>query len=314
MKKFALGVDIGGRSMKFGLFTEDGELIAKSNIPTHTENNGESILPDLVEHIEKIIEKHELNSDNLRGIGIGLPGPILNESIIKTAVNLNWKEEKNISEYVQSKINYPVKVGNDANVAALGETWKGAGEEFDNLVMVTLGTGVGGGIISDGKIHAGSTGSGGEIGHMPVLEHDLPRKCGCGGNRCLEQIASATGIEHIAQEYLFENDVDSSLSKLDYIGAQEIFEAAKEGDQAAGAIIEKYNDVLGRGLAILSAVLDPEIFILGGGVSNAGQFLLDGVQEAYQRYAFPTTKDVKFGLAQLGNDAGIYGAARLVLY
>lgn len=313
MSKYTIGVDVGGRSMKFGLFDDKGKLIDKSNISTRTQNQGENILPDLTEHLKKIIEKHNLTKENLEGIGLGMPGPILNEKIIKTAVNLGFKDNVNVADYVSERLDFPVKVANDANVAALGEAWKGAAEEYDNVVMVTLGTGVGGGIILDGKILAGVTGSAGEIGHMPFLEKALEWTCGCGGNRCLEQVASATGIERLAQNYLFEHDETSVLRDLDILDAREIFEAAKNGDYIAGQVVDQYFEYLARGLAIIAAVVDPEAFVLGGGVSNAGDFLLEGVRKAYRKFAFSVTKDAKFYLAQLGNDAGMYGAAKMML-
>lgn len=313
MKKFVVGIDIGGRSMKFGLFTTEGELINKSNIPTNPENNGKEILPDLVEHLEKIIEKYELNKDNLQGIGIGIPGPILNKKVVKTAVNLGWENNTNVADYIEEKLGYKVLVENDANVAALGELWKGSAEGYKNVVMVTLGTGVGGGIVVDGNIISGRTGSGGEIGHMPFLEQPLSRTCGCGGNECLEQVTSATGIEYLAQDYLFEHDEKSILRDFDYVGAKEIFDAAKDGDKGAEEIMKQYNDHLGRGLAIIAAIVDPDVFVIGGGVSNAGKFLIDGIQQSFKQYAFSVLKDVKFELATLGNDAGMFGAAKLIL-
>ncbi len=313
MKKYVIGVDIGGRSMKFGLFTEDGRLESKSNIITRTEKNGENILPDLVEHLKEIISKYELNEDTLVGVGIGIPGPILNKAIVKRAVNLGWEEPTNVKAYVEDNIGFHVLVENDANVAALGELWKGAAEGYKNIVMVTLGTGVGGGVVVDGKIVSGTTGSGGEIGHMPFLEKELKRTCGCGGHRCFEQVASATGIEYIAQDYLFEHDDKSSLRELDFISAKDIFDSAKAGDEVAMNISKIYFNHLGRGLSIISAIVDPEIFIIGGGVSNAGDFLIDGVKKSYKEYAFPVTANCEFSKANLGNDAGMYGAAKLIL-
>lgn len=313
MKKYVIGVDIGGRSMKFGLFTTEGELLEKSNVPTHVENNGEAILPDLVDHLKKMIEKDNLTKENLVGIGIGVPGPILNKSIVKTAVNLGWGDRVNLAGYVEEKLGYKVLVENDANVAALGEVWKGAGKDYDNIVMVTLGTGVGGGIIVDGKILSGTTGSAGEIGHMPFLQEPLQRKCGCGANRCLEQVASATGLEHVANDYLFNHDDASSLRGEDNLGSKAIFDAAIDGDQVANKIVDAYCDNLGRGLAIISAVVDPSMFVIGGGVSNAGEFLIKRLQHSYQKFAFSVTRDCLFSIAELGNDAGIYGAAELIL-
>lgn len=313
MKKYVIGVDIGGRSMKFGLFTSDGELINKSSIPTHTENDGETILSDLEMHLKKMIEKFELSEENFEGVGIGIPGPILNKSIVKTAVNLGWREPTHVKEYLEPRLNAKVLVENDANVAALGELWKGAGEYVNNLVMITLGTGVGGGIVIDGKIVSGTTGSGGEVGHMPMLENPIQRKCGCGGDRCFELVASATGLEHSATNYLFEHDDSSKLREVDNIDARVIFEYAKEGDKVAEVIVDDYANHLARGLGILSAIVDPEMFVIGGGVSNAGDYLLDKVKASYKDVAFSVTRDVIFKIAELGNDAGMYGAAKLII-
>lgn len=313
MKKYVIGVDIGGRSIKFGLFTVDGELINKSNIPTRVENDGQSILPDLADHLKKIIEKFELNSENLVGIGLGFPGPILNKRIARIGANLGWKEPTHIVDYLESKLEYRFLVENDANVAALGELWKGAGAGVNNLVMVTLGTGVGGGVVIDGKIVSGSTGSGGEIGHMPFLENPISRNCGCSGSRCFELMTSATGLEYYASEYLFEHNEPSILRNIDDIDAKSIFDAAQNNDKLAEKIVDDYSHNLARGLAIISAIVDPEIFVIGGGVSNAGDYLLDKIEREYKKLAFPVTRDVKLSIAKLGNDAGIYGAAKLML-
>lgn len=313
MKKYVVGIDIGGRSMKFGLFTVDGELIDKSSIITRIDDSGKYILPELGDHLEKIIEKYNLDKNNFVGIGLGIPGPVLNKAIARTAVNLGWYENVDIKEYLENRLGFEVLVENDANVAALGELWKGAAEGLKNIVMVTLGTGVGGGVVVDGKIVSGTTGSGGEIGHMPFLEKPLKRTCGCGGNRCFEQVASATGLEYIAQDYIFQHDEDTVLKSLDFIGGKEIFDAAKEGDKVANEIIDIYANYLGRGFGIISAIVDPSMFVIGGGVSAAGDVLLDRIKKAYKEVAFSVTADCEFKLAKLGNDAGIYGAAKLIL-
>ena len=312
MEKYAIGIDLGGRSVKFGLFTEHGELINKSNIITRTENNGENILPDTYDHLQKIIEKFDLNEENLLGIGLGIPGAITDMKLVHKAVNLGWGLV-DVKEFFKDKINTKILVENDANVAALGEYWKGSASTADNIVMVTLGTGVGGGIISHGQILSGSTGAGGEIGHMPMLETPQKRTCGCGNNRCFEQVASATGLENLALDYLFENDTQSTLRDLDSIEAKDIFDAFKEEDPAAIEICKQYFNYLGRGLAIISAIVNPDIFVIGGGVSNAGQVLIDNLKEYYQKYCFVNTRNADIVLAKLGNDAGIYGAAKLVI-
>lgn len=312
MTKYAIGIDLGGRSAKFGLFTEDSKLISKSNIVTRIEEDGKYILTDIYDHILKIIDKYQLNEENLLGIGMGVPGSVLNQNFVSAAVNLGWKDV-DLKDFFKDKFSYKILADNDANVAALGESWQGAGKEFSSMIMVTLGTGVGGGIILDNKILSGVTGSAGEIGHMPILETPISRTCGCGGNRCLELVASATGIEELANEYLFDNDEESILRRLDTISAKDVFEAYKNGDKIASIIADKFFKYLGRGLAILGSVIDPQAFVLGGGVSNAGDILLDGVKKSYKAYAYSVVKDKEFRLATLGNDAGIYGAAKLVL-
>ncbi len=312
MEKFAIGVDVGGRSVKFGLFNDQGKLLDKSNIVTRVEDEGKHILDDIYEHLLKIIDKHELNEDNLLGIGLGIPGAILNKSIVQTAVNLGWGRV-DVKGYFAEKLPYKVLVENDANVAALGEAWQGAAKDFDSIVMVTLGTGVGGGIIVDGKIISGNSGAGGEIGHMPFLENALTRTCGCGGHRCFEQVASATGLESLANDHLFRNDEESVLRDIDGFLAKDIFEAYKNKDKIATQVVEEYYFHLARGLAIISAIIDPQAFVIGGGVSNSGEVLINGIQKEFKNLCFPTMKDMKFLLASLGNDAGIYGAAKLVI-
>lgn len=312
MGKYVIGIDVGGRSVKFGLFTEEGELVNKSNIVTRVEENGKYILTDIYDHLLNIFEKYDIKNDELIGIGLGVPGSVHNQSFVQTAVNLGWKNV-DMREFFREKFDYKVKVENDANVAALGEYWQGAAKEMDNIVMVTLGTGVGGGIIIDGKVHSGVTGSGGEIGHMPILEEPLSRTCGCGGHRCFELVGSAPGLESLANEYLFNTEEDSVLRNIDEFLAKDVFEAYKDGDKVAARIVEKYYYYLARGLAIIAAVVDPEAFVIGGGVSNAGQVLIDGVRENFEKLCFPVQKGIKFVSASLGNDAGIYGAAKLVL-
>ena len=312
MEEFVIGVDVGGRSVKFGLFTQAGKLIEKSNIVTRVEEDGKYILTDIYDHLLEIFEKNKLSEANLLGIGFGIPGAILNQSIVQTAVNLGW-ERIDLRGFFKDKFPYKVLVENDANVAALGEQWQGAAKNFDNIVMVTLGTGVGGGIIVDGKILSGTTGAGGEIGHMPFLEKPLSKTCGCGGHRCFELVASATGLESLSNDYLFNNDDKSVLRDIDGFLAKDVFEAYKNNDQAAVNIIKQYYHHLGRGLAIIGAIVDPQAFVIGGGVSNAGDVLIEGIEKEFKALCFPTMKNVKFIKAVLGNDAGIYGAAKLVI-
>lgn len=312
MDKYVIGIDLGGRSAKFGLFTDGGKLVSKSNIVTRIEDGGKYILSDIYDHLLEIIDKYNLDKETLLGIGIGVPGAVQKQERVLKAVNIGW-EDMNVKEFFKDKFAYKVSVENDANVAALGEYWMGAGKDFDSLVMVTLGTGVGGGIIVDGKVISGINGSAGEIGHMPILEEPLSRSCGCGGNRCFEQVASATGLENIANDFLFQLDKPSVLRDIDGLLAKDIFDAYIEGDEIARHAVEKYYRYLGRGLAIIGAVVDPEAFVIGGGVSNAGQILIDGIKKEFEKLCFPTQRETKIIKASLGNDAGIYGAAKLVI-
>ena len=204
-----------------------------------------------------------------------------------------------------------VEGGNDANVAALGEMWKGGGQGYRNLVAVTLGTGVGGGIIINGKILTGATGSGGEIGHIHVEDHES-EACGCGNYGCLEEYASATGITRLANRRLRESDKDSVLRQGE-VSAKTVFDAVKAGDALAVEIAERFGEYLGKGLAVIAGVVNPEIFVIGGGVSKAGEVLFEYIRPAFDRTVFHGCRDTKFALATLGNDAGIYGAAKMVL-
>lgn len=311
MSKYAFGVDVGGTTVKLGLFDVQGSLLDKWEIPTVTENHGEAILPDVAKSILAKLEERGIPEGDVAGIGIGVPGPVdRNGRLVGRAVNLGW-ESFDIPQALGAYIKVPVKAANDANVAAFGEMWQGGGKGYENMVAVTLGTGVGGGIIVDGRLLAGATGAGGEIGHLH-LQDDETESCNCGNKGCLEQYASATGIVRLAKRRLAEDDKASVLRDGE-ISAKSVFDAVKTGDAVAVEIAERFGDYLGKGLAIVSAVVNPEVFVIGGGVSKAGEILLTFVVPNFQKYAFPQCRGAKFVLAELGNDAGIYGAAALVL-
>ena len=306
MAAYYVGVDVGGTTVKMGLFSDTGELLEKWEIKTRKENNGENILPDVVESIE---EKRAERGGNIKGIGVGIPGPVTDDGVILKCANLGWDvfSVKNTVAGLTGVGN--VKVGNDANVAALGEMWKGGGRGYDSIVMVTLGTGVGGGIIHKGKILTGSKGAGGEIGHTKV-EINETEVCGCGNKGCLEQYASATGIVRLAKKYM---KADSCLAGRDKISAKMIFDEAKAGDAYCQETVERFGRYLGIALSNVAHVVDPEAFVIGGGVSRAGEIILNVVEKYYNENAMFALKDKEFRLAELGNDAGIYGAVRLVL-
>lgn len=311
MGTYCFGIDVGGTSVKCGLFRTDGTLLEKWEIPTRTANKGEDILPDIAKTIEEKLDEKSIKKEDVAGVGIGIPGPVNSAGDVLCAVNLYWGF-KAASKELSSLTGLPAMAGNDANVAALGEAWKGAAEGAKNVIMVTLGTGVGGGIIVDGKIVSGAHGAGGEIGHANI-DHKETEACNCGNKGCLEQVASATGIVRVAKKYLESCSEPSCLREIEKITAKDVLDAFKEGDQVAVNIMEKVGETLGGALAIFSCVVDPEAIVVGGGVSKAGQPLIDCIQKYYREYAFPLAKDTPIITAKLGNDAGIYGAACLVL-
>lgn len=310
MKKYVFGVDVGGTTVKMGLFTVDGEVLDKWEIKTHTENGGEAILPDIAASVNGKLAEKEISKEEVAGIGIGIPGPIDENGVVPHTANLGWGY-KEVTRELSELTGLVCKGGNDANVAALGEMWKGGAAGYSNVVMVTLGTGVGGGIIIGGKILTGSNGAGGEIGHLHV-DDDIPGQCGCGNHGCLEQVASATGITNLANRALAESEKPSMLREGE-VSAKTVFDAVKAGDELAKEVAEQFGKYLGTALANITAVVDPQAIVIGGGVSKAGPVLLDYVEKYYQKYCFKSCRNVKFALATLGNDAGIYGTAKLVI-
>ena len=311
MSKYAFGVDIGGTTVKLGLFDKDGCVLDKWEIPTVKDNEGAAILPDVAESIFSKMKEKNITPEDIVGVGVGAPGAIDNDGLlVGGAVNLGWGVF-NISKVLNGYLNMPVKAANDANVAAFGEMWQGGGKGYSNMVAVTLGTGVGGGIIVEGNILTGATGAGGEIGHIHI-EDEETECCGCKKKGCLEQYASATGIVRLANRRLAKDDAPSMLRGGE-ITAKVVWDAVKAGDSVAIEIAEQFGDYLGKGLAAVAAVVNTEIFVIGGGVSKAGDILLEYIEPAFQKYVFTPCGKAKFALATLGNDAGIYGAAGLVL-
>lgn len=312
MEKYGFGVDVGGTTCKIGLFETTGTLLEKWEIPTDTSGQGRHILDNVALALRGKMEERHISTEEIQGIGIGIPGPVDGKGDVALCVNLGWKNVSVARDLSEKMDGIPVKAGNDANVAALGEMWQGGGKGCRNLVMVTLGTGVGGGIIVDGAIVPGAHGAGGEIGHMTVNPHET-ESCNCGRKGCLEQYSSATGLVRLAKRVLAADHEATSLDRVDPISAKAVFDAYKAGDGMAARIVEEFATVLGRGLSRVASVVDPEIFVIGGGVSKAGQPLLDAVQKVYRQEAFSSCRDAEFALATLGNDAGIYGCVQMVL-
>ena len=297
MANYVFGIDVGGTSVKCGLFQTDGTLLEKWEIPTRTENGGSEILPDIAKSVKAKMAEKGIAADDVAGVGIDVPGPVNDKGELSIAVNLNWGYKNIVKELSDELGGMAVKAANDANAAALGEMWAGGGKGSKNLVMVTLGTGVGGGIIVDGKIVAGAHGAGGEVGHACV-EPEEEAVCNCGNHGCLEQMTSATGIVRLAKKYLASHDTPSSLRERgESISAKAVFDALKEGDAAAEAIVQEFSEYLGRALAVFACVVDPEVIVVGGGVSKAGQVLIDGVAKYYREAAFIACKDTPVLLA-----------------
>lgn len=310
MQPYAFGVDLGGTTVKIGFFKNDGTLLEKWEIPTRKENNGESILSDIAESIKSFLEKKGTSLSEVLGVGIDVPGAVLDGGIVNRCVNLGWGVRPVAGELSDLLGGIKVCAANDANAAALGEM-KVAGK-WNSVVMVTMGTGVGGGVIADGKIISGAFGGGGEIGHIPI-NTDETEQCGCGKSGCLEQYASAPGIAKLAVDRLTSGNEESVLLGVGSITAKDVFDAAKEGDAVALSIVEEVGEMMGRALASISCVVDPEAYIIGGGVSKAGPILIDTIAKYYRKYAFHTSRETPIVLAVLGNDAGMYGAVQMVL-
>ncbi len=311
MGLYCFGIDVGGTTIKCGLFLTDGKLIDKWEIPTNKANKGESILPDIAASIEAKLTEHEIDKNDVEGVGIGIPGPVNDKGEAACAVNLYWGF-KAVAKELGELTGLRARAANDANVAALGEAWKGAAEGASDVVMVTLGTGVGGGIIVGGRIISGHNGAAGEIGHFNV-DHDETEPCNCGNKGCLEQTASATGIVRVAKKALAASEEESVLRNRENLSAKNVLDAYKDGDALAVTIMEMVGDKLGGALANVACVVDPETIVVGGGVSRAGQPLIDLIQKYYVKHAFAPSKGTSIVTAKLGNDAGIYGAACMVL-
>lgn len=313
MNKFYYGIDIGGTTVKMGLFDEEGSMLEKWEIDTRKEESGKYILSDIADAIDKKNTEKNIDKTQVLGIGMGVPGPITEDGRVLKCVNLGWGIFSVADEVRKLTGVEKVKVGNDANVAALGEQWKGGGRGFDSIVMVTLGTGVGGGVVINGKILTGSNGAAGEIGHLTVNPFET-RTCGCGKKGCLEQYSSATGITRMSAEKLAESDEPSSLREYDIpITGLQLFKAYKENDKLACEIVDTFSSYLGLGLSHVAAVVDPQAFVIGGGVSKNGQIVADVIKEKYEQDVMFALKGKEFRLAELGNDAGMYGAVRMVL-
>ena len=311
MKKYAFGVDIGGTTCKIGLFDTSGRLLDKWEIPTNKENRGAGILSDVAAAAEAKLAKEGIGKDDVQGIGVGVPGPVNSQGVVSGCVNVGWGTV-DVEAELGSLTGLAVKAGNDANVAALGEMWQGGAKGCKDVIMVTLGTGVGGGIIVDGKIVAGFDGAGGEIGHI-TIDPAEQETCNCGRRGCLEQYTSATGIVRLAKKKLAADARETALRNHEPLTARDIFDEAKAKDAVALELVDEVCKILGAALSNIACVVNPEVIVIGGGVSKAGEMLTERVQKYYKEAAFPACRETRFALAGLGNDAGMYGCVQLLL-
>ena len=318
MSKKIIGIDLGGTSVKLAILTTAGDIQEKWSIKTNILDEGSHIVPDIIESIKHRFETHGLTKEDFLGIGMGSPGVINPEAgTVIGAYNLNWKTLQLVKEQFEAELGLPFFIDNDANVAALGEQWVGAGENNPDVVFMTLGTGVGGGVIASGNLIRGVKGAGGELGHITV-DFETPFACTCGKKGCLETVASATGIINLTRRYAEEYAGDAKLKQMiddgQEVTAKDVFDLAKEGDDLALIVYRHFSDYLGVACANIAAVLNPAYIVLGGGVSAAGEFLLEGVRNIFAENSFPQIKEsTQLVLATLGNDAGVLGAASLVL-
>ncbi|HEM4280229.1 TPA: ROK family glucokinase [Streptococcus suis] len=318
MSKKIIGIDLGGTSVKLAILTTEGEIQEKWSIKTNILDDGSHIVPDIIESIQHRFETHGLTKDDFLGVGMGSPGVVDSEAgTVIGAYNLNWKTLQLVKDQFESALGLPFFIDNDANVAALGEQWVGAGNNNPNVVFMTLGTGVGGGVIAAGNLIRGVKGAGGELGHITV-DFDEPFACTCGKKGCLETVASATGIVNLSRRYADQYAGDAKLKQMiddgQDVTAKDVFDLAKEGDDLALIVYRHFSEYLGVACANIAAVLNPAYIVLGGGVSAAGEFLLDGVRKVFAENSFPQIKEsTQIVLATRGNDAGVLGAASLVL-
>ncbi|HEM6288993.1 TPA: ROK family glucokinase [Streptococcus suis] len=318
MSKKIIGIDLGGTSVKLAILTTEGEIQEKWSIKTNILDEGSHIVPDIIDSIKHRFESHGLTKDDFLGVGMGSPGVVDSEAgTVIGAYNLNWKTFQLVKEQFESALGLPFFIDNDANVAALGEQWVGAGNNNPNVVFMTLGTGVGGGVIAAGNLIRGVKGAGGELGHITV-DFEAPFACTCGKKGCLETVASATGIVNLSRRYADQYAGDAKLKQMiddgQDVTAKDVFDLAKEGDDLALIVYRHFSEYLGVACANIAAVLNPAYIVLGGGVSAAGEFLLDGVRKVFAENSFPQIKEsTQIVLATRGNDAGVLGAASLVL-
>lgn len=312
MKPYVFGVDLGGNAIKIGLFQTTGNLVEKWTIPARLEDHGSHLLADVVDAIRAKMAERSLTWDVVEGVGMGVPGPVDQDGTVMRCVNLGW-DILNVPQAVRElePAIEKLKVANDVNAATLGEMWQGGAQWNNSAVMVTLGVGIGSGIVVDNKVFVGSTGAAGEIGHMCVNPKETER-CTCGNYGCLEQYCSDTGLVHTAQLVLEERPEEPSLLRDGEITPKAICQAAKKGDAAATEVLDRFGQLMGQALTAVACTVNPQVFVIGGQMAQAGMAILKPIETYFRRYAFHAFRNTPFVLAELGEDAGIYGSVRML--
>lgn len=317
MDKKIIGIDLGGTTAKFAIMTPEGEIQQKWSIDSNILDDGSYIVPDIVESINHHLNLYGMQPEDFIGIGMGTPGSVDREAgTVIGAYNLNWTTLQPVREQIETGTKIKLAIDNDANVAALGERWKGAGENNPDVIFITLGTGVGGGIVAAGQLLHGAAGCAGEIGHITVDPQGY--QCTCGKRGCLETVSSATGVVRVARTLAEEYAGDSQLKQLlddgEEITSKDVFELAQAEDTLALMVVDKVCFYLGLACGNLGNTLNPASIVIGGGVSAAGEFLRSRVEKYFKEFTFPQVQEsTKIKLAELGNEAGVIGAGSLAL-
>lgn len=310
MKVF-FGIDIGGTQIKFGVFSEKAKLLQKWSVKTDLSEAGSRIIPQVGKEVRNWLQKQGLTEKSVNGIGLGIPGPVDEKGYVRTCVNLNWHDFYPAIELGKEFPDAVITAGNDANVAALGEYMQGAGKRYSSAMLITIGTGIGGGIILNGKIVSGAHGIAGEIGHI-TTDSEATGACNCGNTGCVDHIASATGIARRMKELLAQNKENHALRGKDFT-AKDVCDKAAEGDALCIRCIEQCMEPLGKAMAFFSHAFDPQVFIIGGGVSRAGDIILEPLRKFYQKNLYLIREGADIRTAQLGNDAGMIGSCMMAM-
>jgi len=310
--KLYVGLDVGGTAIKAGVCSEDGKLLHTFEGPTENEKGSDRVMGNMAKYARTVVEQISASWDDVAGVGVGVPGFLdIQNGVLLASPNLVLKNAP-LQDYLSEQLGKPVRINNDANVAALGEAWGGAGRGVSDCVMYTLGTGVGGGIIIGGRIVVGCNAMAGELGHIAIVPDLEAIQCGCGKKGCLETVASATGIIRMAKDAVERGELVQLANRE--ITAKDVFDLAKAGNETAARIVQRAAHYLGKSMALVSVVVNPQRFIIGGGVAKAGEYLFGLIREAYLKHALEAaSKGVEIVPAELGNNAGVVGAAGLIL-